>query len=431
MNSDQQYVSKIHIALYPRWAYTGGSISATVKGREVTLQGYQEPNDEEWNLIVNKVHTALGFEPKIKFCKLGENPSNLGEKVDKAPTPNQSAAESIMGGKVDKASTPNQSAVESIMGGKVDKASTPNQSAAESIMGLLNFVIDAKKAIDKKSAKDIEILKSFLKDCQITIEKGTQTVGGGVGDTTKKVSHLLNEATKGVGKIPASLRNTIMTLWDTTWRDRLFYNLTQGVDLDKAKDTVKKLKAVYPSEKPSQIANRLIQEKAIFSTAVAALGVGATIISGGLAAPATALVDFYNSSLLLVELCYQISVVYGFDDIDDPARQTELLGIFSLALSGTEATQLGLGFLFKHTPIANWTISASTNVFVFNLVGYTACQFYEAKLKGMASPITSEEDYSSLLEKVKICSKDSLSQKTVFDKIVAQTAVILPSLSEA
>jgi len=396
MNSDQQYVSQIHIALYPRWAYTGGSISATVKGREVTLQGYQEPNDEEWNLIVNKVNNALGFEPKIKFCKLGENPSNLSEKVDK-----------------------NQ---------------TPNQWAAESIKGLQNFVSDAKKAIDNKSAKDIEILKSFLKDCQITIEKGTQAVGGGVGDTTKKVSDLLNEATKGVGKIPASLKNTIMTLWNATWRDRLFYALTQGVDLDKAKDTVKKLKAVYPNENSSQIATHLIQEKAIFSTAVAAIGAGSAILSGGLAAPATALVDFYNSTFLLVELCYQISVIYGFDDIDDPASQTELLGIFSLALSSIDATQLGLGFLLKHTPIppiANWTISASTNVFVFYLVGYTACQFYEAKLKGMASPITSEKDYSALLEKVKIFSEKSLLQQTVFDQIVDQTAVILPSLSEA
>ncbi len=61
-----QYATQIHKSLYPRWNYTGGYIFANVSddGQQVILQGYQDPDRYEEDVLIRKVETSLSFKTK-------------------------------------------------------------------------------------------------------------------------------------------------------------------------------------------------------------------------------------------------------------------------------------------------------------------------------------------------------------------------------
>ncbi|NEQ26426.1 MAG: hypothetical protein F6K28_46825, partial [Microcoleus sp. SIO2G3] len=187
--------------------------------------------------------------------------------------------------------------------------------------------------------------------------------------------------------------------------ERLF-SLIIGIDLDKAKQDVKKFRTDYPHFQPSQIAEHCIQEKVIWATATGLIG---GVVPGiGLG------VDLLTTSPLLVEMVYQIAVAYGFEDLDNQARKGELLAIFSLALSKDKIVHLGLGFLLKQSPIPSWAIDASTNVLMFLLVGYAAREYYEAKV----NRLTLQEAFNVLETEIEAYSEKVISQREVIREVV-------------
>jgi hypothetical protein len=137
-----------------------------------------------------------------------------------------------------------------------------------------------------------------------------------------------------------------------------------------------------------------------------------------------------KTSTILVEMVYQIAVAYGFDNLENPAQKGEFLAIFAIALGSQQIMKLGLSFLAKHTPIHGLLIDATTNVILFQLLGYAANQFYEAKVKAI-SPLTSIEAYTTLEEKAKAYLQKAISQKEAVREVVADAVYIQKQLALA
>lgn len=181
------------------------------------------------------------------------------------------------------------------------------------------------------------------------------------------------------------------------------------VDVGKAQAAVRKLQQEYPQESPSQIAHRIMVDKAL-----SAGGIG--LVSGFVPGMALALlaIDLAATTQLQAEMVYEIAAAYGMD-LTDPKRKGEVLAIFGLALGGSRAVKAGLGLL-RTVPFAGAAIGASANAVMLYTLGYAACRFYESKV----SPLTSE----AAAEEVKKGSEDylklALAQQAVMDRVLAE-----------
>lgn len=206
---------------------------------------------------------------------------------------------------------------------------------------------------------------------------------------------------------------------------------TSDVDLLKAEAEVRKLQQEHPNESPSQIAHRIMVEKA---KSAGGIGLATSIIPG--AALALLAVDLAATTRLQAEMVHQIAAAYGLD-LKDPARKGEILGIFGLGLGGSRLLKAaGLGLL-RNIPIAGAVIGASSDATMLYSLGYAACRFYEAKLKSPNAE-TSKETLQTLKQQSDKYLETAIAQQVVMDRILVnmlrasypekQAAEILPQL---
>ncbi|MBD2036937.1 hypothetical protein H6F76_18170 [Leptolyngbya sp. FACHB-321] len=92
-------------------------------------------------------------------------------------------------------------------------------------------------------------------------------------------------------------------------------SISDQVDLAKAEAAVHKLQQAHPNEAPSQIAHRIMLEKAVYAGSV---GLASSLVPGG--AIALLAVDLATTSKLQTEMLYQIAAAYGLT-LNDPARK--------------------------------------------------------------------------------------------------------------
>lgn len=229
---------------------------------------------------------------------------------------------------------------------------------------------------------------------------------------TKQAHDLISYATQEAGEAVTSVGNNWLVR-----RLTRFLNLdwlvgaTDSVDLAQAEAAVRKLQQEYPNESPSQIAHRIMVEKATYAGGV---GLASSILPG--VALALLAVDLAATTKLQAEMVYQIAAVYGLD-LKDPARKGEVLGIFGLGLGGSRALKAaGLGLL-RNVPFAGAMIGASTNAAMLYSLGYAACRFYETKLNSPAS-VSSEETLESLKQQSDKYLETALAQQTIMDQIL-------------
>ncbi len=235
----------------------------------------------------------------------------------------------------------------------------------------------------------------------------------GLGEAATKQAHdLISYATQEAGEAVTSVGNNWLVR-----RLTRFLNLdwlvgaTDSVDLAQAEAAARKLQQEYPNESPSQIAHRIMVEKATYAGGV---GLASSILPG--VALALLAVDLAATTKLQAEMVYQIAAVYGLD-LKDPARKGEVLGIFGLGLGGSRALRAaGLGLL-RNVPFAGAMIGASTNAAMLYSLGYAACRFYETKLNSPAS-VTSEETLESLKQQSDKYLETALAQQTIMDQIL-------------
>jgi uncharacterized protein (DUF697 family) len=232
---------------------------------------------------------------------------------------------------------------------------------------------------------------------------------------------LIEHATEGTGQAVSFVSDSplIRRLTKAMKLDWLAGSSEQ-VDLSKAEAAVRKLQQDHPTETPSQIAHRIMVEKAVYAGGV---GLASSLVPGQ--AIALLAVDLAATSALQTEMVYQIAAAYGLD-LQDPARKGEILAIFGLALGGGRAVQAGLVFV-RNVPFAGAVIGASANAAILYALGYAACRFYEAKQDPAVSEM-STETLQAIKEKSETYLEIAIAQQGLMDQVLAH--MILASYPE-
>jgi uncharacterized protein (DUF697 family) len=241
------------------------------------------------------------------------------------------------------------------------------------------------------------------------------------GTASQQTQQLAEQATESTGQALAYVGDSplIRKLTKAMKLDWLV-GVSDQVDLSKAEAAVRKLQQAHPNESPSQIAHRIMVEKAIYAGGV---GLASSLVPGQ--AIALLAVDLATTSALQTEMVYQIAAAYGLN-LNDPARKGEILAIFGLALGGNRAVKAGLVFV-RNVPLAGALIGASANATILYTLGYAACRFYEAKLDPDVAE-TSIETLQAIKEKSETYLEIAIVQQGIMDQILVH--MILASYPE-
>ena len=240
------------------------------------------------------------------------------------------------------------------------------------------------------------------------VETATE-VGEAAG---KQTHHLISQATQGAGQAVTRVGDNwlvrrVTGVLNLNW----LVGASDRVDLEKATQAVRKLQQEHPNESPSQIAHRIMVEKATYAGGI---GLASSILPG--VALALLAVDLAATTQLQSEMVYQIAVAYGLD-LKDPARKGEVLAIFGLALGGGRLIKAaGLGLL-RNVPFAGAMIGASSNAAMLYSLGYAACRFYEAKLDSPTS-VTTDATLAALKQQSENYLETAIAQEAVMDQIL-------------
>ncbi|WP_013335097.1 YcjF family protein [Gloeothece verrucosa] len=254
---------------------------------------------------------------------------------------------------------------------------------------------------------------SFIHNAGAEVVKRTHSVGE---KAASKTYQLIEQATSEAGRAMTAIgnlplvKNPFVQKLAGVFKLDWLVGMSSSVDLIKASDEVKRLKAKYNHESSFEIAHRIILSKA---TQASGIGFVSSILPGS--AAALLAVDFAATNALQTEMIYQIAAAYD-QELQDQARQGEVLAIFGLALGGRNALKAGLGFM-RNIPLAGAMIGASTNATMLYTLGYTACRFYEAKEKELT-----EEPTTETLKSLQKQSEDyldvALGQQAIMDQIL-------------
>lgn len=233
-------------------------------------------------------------------------------------------------------------------------------------------------------------------------------VSGVVEAAAKQMQRVLEQGTKGAGQAVTKVTdNALLRKVSGALKLDWILNATDRVDLEKAEAALRKLQQEHPNESPSQIAHRIMVEKAMYAGGV---GMATSLIPGQ--AAALLAVDLVTTTQMQAEMVYQIAAAYGLN-LQDPDRKGEVLAIFGLALGGGRAVKVGLGLL-RNVPMAGAVIGASSNAVMLYALGYAACRFYEAKLKTPTSQPT-VEDFKEQSENY---LEGAIAQQAIVDQIL-------------
>ncbi|MEH1933579.1 MAG: EcsC family protein [Nostoc sp.] len=268
--------------------------------------------------------------------------------------------------------------------------------------------IQAQSSVENKPSG----LESFVETVAQT-GKAVLDAAVGVGEATAKETHkLIEQTTQTSGQVVNRLsENWLIRKVSGVLNLNWLIGATNVVDLEKAEAAVNKLKQKYPNELPSQIAHRIMVEKA---TQAATVGLATSILPG--IAVALFAIDLTATTKLQSEMLYQIASVYGLN-LKDPARKGEVLAIFGLALGGERLLKAaGLGLL-RNVPLAGAAIAASSNATMIYSLGYAACRFYEAKLDESTS-LTSPQTLATLKAESEKYLESAIAQEAVMDQIL-------------
>lgn len=238
-----------------------------------------------------------------------------------------------------------------------DQSNPKKETNSQQKSGLLNFIA--------------ETTESALNTGKAVVDKAVD-----LGEAAAKQTYrLIGQATQGTGDAVTYV-GTLPFVKQAAGVLRLDWlvGVSDRIDLAKAEAQVKELQQKYPNEDPSEIAHRIMVEKAIHAGGV---GFASSILPG--VAAALLAIDLAATTAIQTEMVYEIAAAYGMD-LQEPARKGEVLAIFGLALGGSNAMRAGLGFL-RNVPLAGAMIGASTNATMLYALGYAARQFYEAKLR--------------------------------------------------
>ncbi|MEB3178496.1 MAG: hypothetical protein VKL59_05560 [Nostocaceae cyanobacterium] len=256
-------------------------------------------------------------------------------------------------------------------------------------------------------------LVEAVSNTAVAVAGGIIDIGKAVGEATAKQTHkLIEQATQSAGQVVNRFSNNwlirrLSGFLNLNW----LVGAVDSVNLEKAATQVKKLQQEHPEETPSQIAHRIMVDKA---TQAGGIGLASSVLPGF--AAALLAVDLAATTQIQSEMVYQIAAAYGLD-LKDSSRQGEVLAIFGLGLGGGRLLRAaGLGLL-RNIPFAGAVIGASSNAAMIYSLGYAACRFYEAKLDD-SKTLTSEETLTELETASQNYLQTAIAQQAVMDQIL-------------
>jgi uncharacterized protein (DUF697 family) len=288
-------------------------------------------------------------------------------------------------------------------------------------------IVNSPKSVSQVPEEEIsktpyEDKKSFFTSFLQAGKGAAEKVIGVQQAATKQTNQLISQGTQIAGKVINRLNeNWLIRKLSGVLNLNWLLGAAANVNLDKAEAAVQKLKQKYPNESPSQIAHRIMVEKA---TKAGGIGLATSVLPG--VAAALLAIDLAATTELQSEMVYQIAAVYGLD-LKDPARKGEVLAIFGLALGGgrlLKATGLGL---LRNIPFAGAVIGASSNATMIYSLGYAACRFYQAKLDESTS-LTSQQTLTELQQQSENYLEKAIAQEAIMDQILVH--IILASNPE-
>ncbi|MEM6755368.1 MAG: hypothetical protein AAF630_20640 [Cyanobacteria bacterium P01_C01_bin.38] len=247
------------------------------------------------------------------------------------------------------------------------------------------------------------------------LEAGSAVVStvSSVGEAAAKQTHkIIEQATETAGHVVSHLGDNwlihrLAGVVNLNW----LVGASDNVDLVKAEAAIKHLKQKHPNESPSQLAHRIMIDKAVKAGGI---GLTTSILPG--AAAALLAVDLAATTELQSEMVYQIASIYGLN-LQDAARKGEVLAIFGLGLGGGRLLKTAGLRLLRNIPFAGAVIGASANATMIFSLGYAACRFYETKLSGSES-LSSEETIAKLQEQSENYLQTAIAQEAVMDQIL-------------
>jgi uncharacterized protein (DUF697 family) len=226
--------------------------------------------------------------------------------------------------------------------------------------------------------------------------------------TAQTGQKVLETTTETTGKTLDAIADFPLTRFFTKTLKADWLGVALGrVNTEDVQATVTKVQRRYPHETSSEIAHRLVVNKAW-----SAGGVG--LMTNLIPPMAIALlgVEIVAITRMQVEMVYEIAAAYGLD-LNESSRRGEALAIFGLALGSNGAIKTGLSFA-EVIPGIGPVLGASSNAALFYGLGYVACRYYEAKQK---SP-TGSVDLDAIRRASAVELADSLEQRAVMDRIL-------------
>ena len=326
------------------------------------------------------------------------------------------------------------------------------QEAQHDINILVKIVEDHKQIVVSRSVKDIEKISRLLQTIISGLELGAKLVVDLVF-SLDKVLLGWREIIGLIAEVKDQILRAVNQVWSRYWKERVLTTLIKGEEINHitSKKIVDQLKIDYPGETNRQLAERIVFEKAVYTSITGLLqglmrkysGKLPEAISDFLAGKKgfevlhqllnNHLVNFFDTNSLLVEMIYQISLIYGLK-----SGEGDALVILAAAFTKQVADGLEMNFLIdlpSDMAVVSPLVPAVKNMLAFMVVGDIAINYYEAQKETGKMPIGSLEALLSLEERALAYLTETSSKSPELEQALANAisveAVAVPELLSA
>lgn len=341
---------------------------------------------------------------------------------------------------------PEESLYGSVSSLKVEKET--QKEVKDDVNTLIQIVEHDKQIIETQSV-NIADISTFLQTIISGLEFGAKLVVDPLSFPYKVVISLLEAIPRLVITVKDEILKTV-ELWSKVWKERVLTTLIKGekVHYSSSKKIVDQLRIDYPDETNHQLAGRLVLEKAVYTSITGFIQGLSRSCAGKLPEEISdfiagnkgfetlhqllnsRLVNFFDTNSLLVEMIYQISLIYGME-----SGEGDILVILCAAITKPSADFLGMQFLIGSPSDINPLVPPVKNMLVFMAVGYTAINYYKAKKETGKMPIGSLEALLSLENQAFAYLTETSSKGPELEQALANAisveAVAVPQLFSA
>jgi len=326
------------------------------------------------------------------------------------------------------------------------------QEAKDDVNILVKIVEDHKQIVVSRSVKDIEKISRLLQTIITGLELGSKLVVDPVS-SLDKVLLGWREIIGLIAEVKDQILRAVNEVWSRYWKERVLTTLIKGekVHHSTSNKIVDQLRIDYPGETNRQLAERIVFEKAVY-TSITGFIQGLIRSYAGKIPEALGeflagkkgfevlhqllsnhLVNFFDANSLLEEMIYQISLIYGLK-----SSKGDILVILAAAFTKQVAEGLEMTFLIdlpSDVAVVTPLVPAVKNMLAFMVVGDIAINYYEAQKETGKMPIGSLEALLSLEERAFAYLTETSSKGPELEQALANAisveAVAVPELLSA